>query len=47
MQKLLLNFKKSIINLAIILMVSSSLAGCTALQEWFESMAGVQEEQDQ
>lgn len=47
MKKLPLNLKNGIINFVVILMLSSSLAGCAALQEWFESMTGVQEEQNQ
>ena len=37
--------KKVATNLALILMLSNSLAGCAVLQEWFESVMSIQEEQ--
>jgi hypothetical protein len=36
-----------VFNLLLVVLLSSSLTGCAALQEWFESMMSVQEEQEQ
>lgn len=39
--------KKFLLNLCLVLMLSVPLAGCVVLQEWFENILSIQEEQEQ